>query len=195
MFEGLKEKAKQLVTRHGAEVGAVAKIAAHALIPGAPLIVSSVEALCDYSAEKAQDIDHATLISKLEALGGDTAHLERVLTHLTGELEGVMGQMSQLAHFGTPPQALEAMINTALESNFSALRDELRAITPELETIKRQQEATLRAQQLQGDMLHQVQESLDAALSFNAPLAAEGVVGRDGSDEPARSLWYATSGA
>ena len=32
----LTTTAKRLVSKHGAEVGAVAKIAAHALIPGAP---------------------------------------------------------------------------------------------------------------------------------------------------------------
>ena len=43
MLSTLKDKAKRLVERHGAEVGAVAKIAANALIPGAPMIVSAVE--------------------------------------------------------------------------------------------------------------------------------------------------------
>ena len=42
MLESLISKAKHLVSKHGPEVGAVARIAAHALIPGAPLIVGSV---------------------------------------------------------------------------------------------------------------------------------------------------------
>ena len=56
MLSTLKEKAKRLIERHGAEVGAVAKIAANALIPGAPMIVSTVEAVCDYTADKGQEI-------------------------------------------------------------------------------------------------------------------------------------------
>ena len=83
MFESLISKAKHLVSKHGPEVGAVAKIAAHALIPGAPLIVSSVEALCDYNSEKEHEVDQAKLMAKLESLGGDTAYLERVLGRLT----------------------------------------------------------------------------------------------------------------
>ena len=45
MWESLKTKAKNLVTKHGSEVGAVAKIAAHSLIPGAPIVVGAVESL------------------------------------------------------------------------------------------------------------------------------------------------------
>ena len=44
----LKNRAKQLINKHGAEVGVVAKIAANALIPGAPMIVGAVEAVCGY---------------------------------------------------------------------------------------------------------------------------------------------------
>ena len=99
MFESLISKAKSLVSKHGPEVGAVAKIAAHALIPGAPLIVGGVEALCDYNAEKGHDADHAELTKKLEALGGDVSHLEQLLGYLTGQLDGVIGMMAQSAQF------------------------------------------------------------------------------------------------
>ena len=75
------------------------------------------------------------------------------------------------------PDVLEAMINTALETQDSALRDELRALVPNLESVKRQQVQMLSQQALQGDMLAQVQDSLDAALAFNASLAVEGIVG------------------
>ena len=105
---------------------------------------------------------------------------ERVLrlsNSLGGQLDGVISMVTQSAQFGTPPQALEAMINTILENQFSGLRDEFRALTPELETVKRQGAQMLRAQALQGDMLRQIQDQLDAALAFNAPLADEGVVG------------------
>ena len=114
MFESLISKAKSLVSKHGTEVGAVAKIAAHALIPGAPLIVGSVEALCDYNAEKGHEVDQAELMAKLESLGGDTAYLEKVLGQLIGQLDGVIGMMAQSAQFGSPPEALKAMINHAL---------------------------------------------------------------------------------
>ena len=162
-FRDLTNAAKNLVTKHGAEVGVVAKIAAHALIPGAPLLVGAVESLCDYAADKSQELTDEIITEMIEGLGGDVQHLEALLGHLSGQLDGVVGQMSQMAGFGTPPQALEAMINSALENQFSTLRDELRALAPELETVKRQQESMLRKQNLQGDMLHQVQESLDAA--------------------------------
>ena len=39
MLSTLREKANRLIERYGSEVGAVAKIAANALIPGAPMIV------------------------------------------------------------------------------------------------------------------------------------------------------------
>ena len=91
----------------------------------------------------------------------------------------VMSMMTQSARFGSPPQALEAMINTALEAQFSELKAEIRALTPELETVKRQGSQMLRQQALQGDMLSQVQDQLSAALAFNAPLSSEGVVGPD----------------
>ena len=69
--EKLREQAKRLVERHGAEVGAVAKIAANALIPGAPLIVSAVETVCDYAADKGQEITDERMTEMIEALGGD----------------------------------------------------------------------------------------------------------------------------
>ena len=169
--------AKHLVSNHGAEVGAVAKIAAHALIPGAPIVVGAVESLCDYAADKSQELTDETITEMIEGLGSDVRHLESLMGHLSGQLDGVLSQMVQMAQFGTPPMALEAMMNNALESQFSELREELRALTPELETVKRQQVALLSQQALQGDMLQQVQDSLDAALAFNAPLAGEGVVG------------------
>lgn len=176
MWQGIKDKAKNLVTRHGVEVGTVAKIAAHALMPGAPILVGAVEALCDYSVDKLDDAHDQALTQMLEQLGGDIAQLEMVLDHLGGQLEGVISQMSMMASF-TTPDVLEAMINTALETQHSALRDELRALVPNLESVKRQQVQMLSQQALQGDMLAQVQDSLDAALAFNAPLASEGIVG------------------
>ena len=177
MLSKLREKAKCLIERHGAEVGAVAKIAANALIPGAPLIVSAVESVCDYTADKGHDLTDARMTEMIEALGGDVNQLESLLGHMAGQLDGVLAMMAQSAQFGTPPQALEAMINTALEGQFSDLRAEIRALTPELETVKRQGSEMLRQQALQGDMLSQVQDQLSAALAFNAPLAGEGIVG------------------
>ena len=177
MLSRLKEKVKCLIERHGAEVGAVAKITANALIPGAPIIVGAIEAVCDYTTDKGQDLSDDRMIEVIETLGADVSQLESLLEHMTGQLDGVMSMMAQSARYGSPPQALEAMINTALETQFSALRAEIRALTPELETVKRQGEAMLRAQALQGDMLSQVRDQVDAALAFNAPLAGEGVVG------------------
>ena len=75
------------------------------------------------------------------------------------------------------PEMLEAMFNNELETQFSMLRDEMRAMVPELETVKKQQAEMLRKQALQGDMLAQVQESINAALAFSAPLASEGIEG------------------
>ena len=180
--------AKSLVVKHGSEVGTVAKIAAHALIPGAPIVVSALESICDYAADKNQEMNDEQMSTMIESLGGDVKHLETLLSHLSGQLDGVVSQMSQMAKFGTPPQALESMMNNMIDGQFSSLRDELRALTPELETVKRQQEDMLRKQNLQGDMLHQVQESIDAALAFNVPLASEGVVGEQ------VPLFYAAQG-
>ena len=176
MWQDIKDKAKSLVTRHGTEIGTVAKIAAHALMPGAPVLVGAVEALCDYSVDKLDDAQDQELAQMLEELGGDVVQLERVLEHLGGQLEGVISQMTMMASF-TSPDVLEAMFNTALETQYTALRDEMRALVPNLESVKRQQVQMLRQQALQGDMLAQVQDSLDAALAFNAPLASEGIVG------------------
>ena len=82
MWQGIKDKAKDLITKHGAEVGAVARVAAQALIPGAPLLVGAVEAVCDYSADKAAEASDEALGQMLEALGGDVAQLEVILGHL-----------------------------------------------------------------------------------------------------------------
>ena len=123
--EKLREQAKRLVERHGAEVGAVAKIAANALIPGAPLIVSAVEAVCDYAADKGQELTDERMTEMIGALGSDVNQLESLLAHMGGQLDGLIGQVSQMAQYGTPPQALEAMINTALEGQFSELRAEI----------------------------------------------------------------------
>lgn len=60
----LREKAKRLVERHGTEVGAVAKIAAHVLLPSAPLIVSVVEAVCDYTADKGQELTNERMTER-----------------------------------------------------------------------------------------------------------------------------------
>ena len=181
LWARVKASAGALIRKHGSEVGAVAKIAARALIPGAPILVGAVEATCDYVANKGQALSaeqsEEAMMRRLSELGGDVAQLASILDLLGGRLEGVFGQMSQMAQFGTPPQALEVMINVALESQFSELRAELRALTPELETVKRQGEEMLRQQALQGDMLSQVQDQLSAALAFNAPLVGEGVVG------------------
>ena len=173
----LTQAAKNLVAKHGAEVGAVAKVAAHALIPGAPIVVAAVESLCDYAADKSQEVSDDSITTLVRGLGGDVHHLESLLGHLSGQLDGVVSQMVQMSQFGTPPQALEALMNSALEHRFSELRDELRSLTPELDTVKRQQEVMLRKQDVQGDMLHQMQDSIDAALVFSQPLASEGVVG------------------
>ena len=115
MWQGIKDKAKDLITKHGAEVGAVARVAAQALIPGAPLLVGAVEAVCDYSADKTAEANDQALSQMLSDLGGDVAQLEVILGHLGGQLEMTLGQMVQMAQFGTPPQALEAMINNVLQ--------------------------------------------------------------------------------
>ena len=177
MFQRIKQLGQNLVQKHGAEVGAIAKIAAHALIPGAPLIVAAVESACDYAADKGQELTDEKITEMIEGLGGDVQHLEALMAHLSGQLDGVVGQMANMTQFGATPEMLEAMMNSAIEGQFSALRDELRALTPELETVQRQQEAMLREQSLQGDMLRQVQDQLGAALSYHEPLASEGVVG------------------
>lgn len=88
MFRDLTNAAKHLVTKHGAEVGAVAKIAAHALIPGAPLLIGAVESLCDYAADKSQELTDDTITEMIEGLGGDVQHLEALLGHLSGQLDG-----------------------------------------------------------------------------------------------------------
>ena len=138
MWESLKTKAKNLVTKHGAEVGAVAKIAAHALIPGAPIMVGAVESLCDYAADKGQELTDEKMTEMLESLGSDVQHLESLLGHLSGQLDGVVGQMSQLAGFGATPDVLERMMNSALESQFSTLRNELRGMSARFESVERQ---------------------------------------------------------
>ena len=76
MFDRLKEGARRLVRNHGSEVGAVVKIAAHALLPGAPMLIGATEALCDYASEQGHELGEAALIEELEALGGDVSHLE-----------------------------------------------------------------------------------------------------------------------
>ena len=177
MFDTLKEGVRRLVKNHGSEVGVVVKIAAHALLPGAPMLIGATEALCDYASNQDHEQGEAALMEELEALGGDVTHLEMMIGQLSGQLDGLIGQASQMAQFGTPPQALEAMINTALETQFSELRDQLWALTPELETVKRQGESLLRGQGLIGDAIQEVKHQLDAALAYNAPLAGEGIVG------------------
>ena len=91
----LKAKASALIRNHGPEVGAVAKIAAHALIPGAPILVSAVETTCDYAADKGRDLNQdesdAAMTQLLEELGADVAQLESLLGHLAGQLDGVLG--------------------------------------------------------------------------------------------------------
>ena len=177
MFDRLKEGARRLVRNHGSEVGAVVKIAAHALLPGAPMLIGATEALCDYASEQGHEQGEVALMEELEALGGDVTHLEMMIEQMSGQLDGVIGMMTQSAKFGAPPQALEAMINSALETQFSELRDELRALIPELETVKRQGESLLRGQGLIGDAVKEVKHQLDVALAQSAPLAGEGVVG------------------
>ena len=68
MLNRLKERASTLIARHGAEVGVVAKIAANALIPGAPMIVSAIEAVCDYTANKGQELSDERMMEKIEAV-------------------------------------------------------------------------------------------------------------------------------
>ncbi len=175
MFDHIKQLGHRLVQGHGAGVGAVAKIAAHALIPGAPLLVAAVESACDYAADKGQELTDEKITEMIEGLGGDVQHLEALMGHLSGQLDGVVGMMTQSAQFGASPDMLEAMMNSALENQFSPLRDELRALTPELETVKRQMVEMLRAQGAQGDMLHQMQETLEASVAYHHPLASEGI--------------------
>ena len=80
MLTKLREKAKRLIERHGAEVGTVAKIAANALIPGAPLIVNAVEAVCDYTADKGQDLTDERMSEMIEAESEATITTDRVVT-------------------------------------------------------------------------------------------------------------------
>lgn len=176
MLHRFKQLGTQLVQKHGAEVSGIAKIAAHALIPGAPMIVTAVELICDYASEKNQELADEKLSEIVQGIGKDVQYLESLMSHLTGELSAVLEMMMQSAQFGTPPQVLEAMINSALEGQFRSLRDEIRSLTPELDIIQRQQESMLRKQSLQGDMLRQVQDQLCAALSYHEPLVNEGII-------------------
>ena len=51
----LTNAAKNLVTKHGAEVGAIAKSAVHPQAFGSAIVVV-VESLCDYTADKSQEL-------------------------------------------------------------------------------------------------------------------------------------------
>ena len=62
------------------------------------------------------------------------------------------------------------------------IRDQMMALQPELESIQRQNEEMLRNQNLQGDMLEQVKDSVDAALAFVNPMQSEGLSGRAASE-------------
>ena len=169
MFQRIKQFGHNLVQKHGAEVGAVAKIAAHALIPGAADRGGGGSA-CDYAADKSQELTDEKITEMIE---GYVQHLEALMAHLSGQLDGVVGMMAQSAQFGATPEMLEAMMNSALEGQFSALRDELRALTPELETVQRQQGRCFASRACK-DTLRQVQDQPGAALSYHEPLASEG---------------------
>ena len=161
-FRDLTNAAKNLVTKHGAEVGVVAKIAAHALIPGAPLLVGAVESLCDYAADKSQELTDDTITEMIEGLGGDVQHLEALLGHLSGQLDGVVGQMSQIAGFGATPDVLEKMMNKALENQFSSLRDELRGMSARFESVERQNQEIIDHLAIEGDKSDEMRSMLRA---------------------------------
>ena len=84
MWSKLITKAQTLVTRHGTEVGMIAKIATHGLIPGAPLLVSAVESLCDYSADSYNQKSDREIKTLLNNLGGDVEKLDYILGQLGG---------------------------------------------------------------------------------------------------------------
>ena len=54
MLARLKERAQSLIKHHGAEVGMIAKIVAHTLLLGAPMIIGATEALCDFVAGESE---------------------------------------------------------------------------------------------------------------------------------------------
>ena len=116
MLSRLRDKAKRLIERHGAEVSAVAKITANALIPGAPVIVSAVEAMCDYTADKSQELTDDRMMEMLDGLGADVGQLDSLLEHMAGQLDGAIAQMTQ-----SLSASLALLLVTTLYNNDSHL--------------------------------------------------------------------------
>ena len=106
----LEEKTKQLIGSHGPEITTCVKIAAHALIPGGSAVVETVVALCDYSNEKGKEISEAEILSKLETLGNDQAHLLTLLENLTEHFGPTLSQMSTMAQFNMPEEGLQKVL-------------------------------------------------------------------------------------
>jgi hypothetical protein len=192
MLSRIKDKVKQLVGNHGPEITTCVKIAAHALIPGGGVLVETVGALCDYTNEKSKDISEDEVLAKLESLGNDQIHLLTLIEHLTREFGPTVDQMSNMARYNVPDEALESIVNGAIAQNpaLMEIRDQMMALQPELETIQRQNEEMLRNQNLQGDMLEQVKDSVDAALAFVNPMQAEGLSGRAASEFMAKECRF-----
>ena len=92
--------------------------------------------------------------------------------------------MSNMARFNVPEEALNSILTTniANDPTLNAIRTEMMAIQPELVMIQQQNEAMLRQQNLQGDLLEQVKDQVDAALSFVNPMMTEGLSGQQSSD-------------
>ena len=79
MLSKLKERGRELIKCHGAEVGVVAKIVANVLIPGAPMVVNAVETVCDYAADKNQELTDEYMMEIIGGLDSDVSQLESLL--------------------------------------------------------------------------------------------------------------------
>ena len=175
----VKQGIKRMFERHGSEVSACAKIAASALLPGGGILIESVGALCDYSADKGQDLTDERIMETLEGLGDDQEHLAPLIGHLSGRLDDVMAQMVMLSGMGVGVDILERTVQTALATreDLAGLRQDMLAIQPELSFIQDQNDALLRGQAFAGDMLSQMMEMLKATQGYGPSFAEEGLTG------------------
>ena len=175
----VKQGIKRMFERHGSEVSACAKIAASALLPGGGILIESVGALCDYSADKGQDLTDERIMETLEGLGDDQEHLATLIGHLSGRLDDVMAQMVMLNGMGAGGDILERTVQTALATreDLAGLRQDMLAIQPELSFIQDQNNALLQGQAFAGDMLSQMMEMLKATQGYGPSFAEEGLTG------------------
>jgi serine/threonine protein kinase len=171
---------QRLVNKHGVDLATCAKIVTSVLVPGGGVLSTIVEHLCDHVAHQGERNDQA-LQQYIEQLGEDQNHVLALITQMESKLEYTLSQMKQAHQQGVDEVGLQNIIETALAQQpaLMEVRKEFLQLQPKIKIIQQQNQKMLENQAFAGEMLSQVKDQVNTALSFCQPMISEGLMGQD----------------